>query len=104
MRRLAIAVFPLLLSGCGLFDDASWTSSDLPPDPAASSTLPPAQIAPARVTQRQQSVPLDYPDCRNVASERSHDAAEGGYDDVTQKYVYDHVYADCTAWQARDVR
>ena len=104
MGRFAIVVLPLLLAGCGLFDDSSWISSDFPPDNEVSSAPPPAQIAPAQVTLRRQSVPLDYPDCRNVASERSHDAAEGGYDEATQQYVYDHVYADCTAWQAREAR
>jgi hypothetical protein len=105
MMRIAIVILPLLLAGCGLFDDGSWTSSDFPPDTGVASAAPaptPTQVAP--VSLRGQSIPLDYPDCRNVASERAHDAANGGYDETTQQYVYDHVYADCAAWRAHDVR
>jgi hypothetical protein len=105
-RRFAIVILPLLLTGCDLFDDGSWTSSDFPPDTAVTSAPAPTptQAAPSRVTLRGQSIPLDYPDCRNVATERSRDAAVGGYDEPTQQYVYDHVYADCAAWRARDAR
>ncbi len=106
MRRVAIVILPLLLTGCELFDDGSWTSSDFPPDTtvAAAPAPAPTQVAPARVSLRGQSVPLDYPDCRNVATERAHDAGAAGYDEPTQQYVYDHVYADCAAWQARNAR
>jgi hypothetical protein len=39
--------------------------------------------------------------CQEVASNRSADVAEQGFDGDTSKAVYDRAYADCVAWAAR---
>ena len=39
--------------------------------------------------------------CQEVASNRSADVAEQGFDGDTRKAVCDSAYADCVAWAAR---
>src|ERR1700761_742195 len=101
MWRFGIVILPLLLTGCDLVDNSSWSNSEFPPD--TPTAVAPAPIAPTRVVMgRGQSIPLDNPACITVADARARDAADAGYDVPTQQYVHDHVYADCTTWRTRD--
>jgi hypothetical protein len=49
------------------------------------------------------SAPVAPPNarCQEVASNRSADVAEQGFDGDTSKAVYGRAYADCVAWAAR---
>jgi len=40
--------------------------------------------------------------CRSVANDRANDSGAEGMDDRTQRQVFDLIYADCTAWHARE--
>ena len=40
-------------------------------------------------------------DCSAVARQRASDVAAQGFDEETQKAVFDGTYADCAKWQAR---
>lgn len=46
------------------------------------------------------ALPIDR-HCQEVASDRSADVADQGFDSDTRKAVYDSAYADCVAWAAR---
>ena len=39
--------------------------------------------------------------CSEAARQRAEDAADQGFDDDTQKVVFDGTFANCAAWRAR---
>jgi hypothetical protein len=39
--------------------------------------------------------------CASVAAARAHDAAINGYDQDTQKRIYDGTYQDCLDWSKK---
>ncbi|MBV9542596.1 MAG: hypothetical protein JO167_15150 [Alphaproteobacteria bacterium] len=94
----------LLVAGCTDADWSRWTTFDspreypvapppaaVPPPPAVTGTVmvPVATIAPASTN------------CERTALERRGDAEAQGFDEDTQKRVYDATYADCMTWAAR---
>ena len=104
MRKVFVLAAAFLVAGCTDADWSHWTSFDSPREypvalpPAA--VIPPPAVVATIVTPVATSAPVRA-NCERTALERRGDAEAQGFDEETQKRVYDATYADCMTWAAR---
>ncbi|MGZ5938945.1 MAG: hypothetical protein ACXWLD_02845 [Rhizomicrobium sp.] len=93
MRALLALILVLGTAGC---TDADWTH-------VANFVTPDAMFGgdSALDDDRAPAVSHSNARCEDVASDRSADVAQQGFDSDIRRAVYDSTYADCVAWAAR---
>ncbi len=93
MRALLALILVLGTAGC---TDADWAH-------VANLESPDAMFGgdSAVDDDRAPAAPHSNARCEEVATDRSADVAEQGFDSDIRRAVYDSTYADCVAWAAR---
>lgn len=93
MRTVMALVMVLAAGGCA---DADWHAFAGHVDPDALFGTDPDENAVPAMPAPQSNVK-----CRDLAFDRSSDAADQGFDDEVRHAVYVSTYADCVAWATR---